>query len=319
MPSQEHEAIVDSFRARPALVLPLLHALGIQLEGDVVARALDSAFGTLAVDYQADAVIELVDPRGSRELVVVVEVQLTVQADKTSSWPVYEANARARYAAPACVLVVAPSAPVERWARRTIAMGPSGSTFVPLVLGAGAVPTITDQEEARALPELAVLSAMAHGNEGKTGLDVVLAALAGVAGLTDERATLCYDLILDALSSAARRAVEELMQTRKYEYKSDFARKYFGEGVEKGKAEGMAAGKAEGMAAGKAEGMAAGKAEGMAAGKAEALLMVLRARGLAPSEADESRILATGDAVTLERWIARAATAKAIEDVFGLE
>ena len=45
-------------------------------------------------------------------------------------------------------------------------------------------------------------------------------------------------LIRASLDEAARRVLEEEMESGKYEYKSDFARRYFGEGREEGRQEG---------------------------------------------------------------------------------
>jgi Uma2 family endonuclease len=68
---------------------------------------------------------------------------------------------------------------------------------------------------------------------------------------------------------------------------------------------------------GRAEGEAKGRAEGEAKGRAEALLAVLGARGMLVSEPLRSRIDACTDVPTLDRWIARAATAASVADVFG--
>jgi Uma2 family endonuclease len=56
-------------------------------------------------------------------------------------------------------------------------------------------------------------------------------------------------------------------------------------------------------------------AEGKAEGKAEAIIAVLAARGVPPSEADRARILSTRDDATLQRWleaVARGADAPAL-------
>jgi hypothetical protein len=52
------------------------------------------------------------------------------------------------------------------------------------------------------------------------------------------------DLILQSLSEAARRAFQN-MRAFKYEYQSDFARHYFGQGVERGLEKGIAQGRAD--------------------------------------------------------------------------
>jgi predicted transposase/invertase (TIGR01784 family) len=67
-------------------------------------------------------------------------------------------------------------------------------------------------------------------------------------------------------------------------------------------------------AEGEAKGRAEGRAEGEAKGRAEALLALLRARGLAVPEDLRARIVACSDIPTLDRWIARAATAGSIEE-----
>ncbi len=116
-----------------------------------------------------------------------------------------------------------------------------------------------------------------------------------VSGLREEQTKLYLNLMLAALDAAARRALEALMDMDKYEYRSDFARKY--------------------VAQGRAEGIAEGKAEGIAEGIAKALLQLLAARGVALSEVQRADMLACRDIASLERWFARAVTAQTIDDV----
>ena len=59
-------------------------------------------------------------------------------------------------------------------------------------------------------------------------------------GLDAERSRLYCDLVLHSLPEAARRALQA-MDASKYEYQSEFARRYFGAG----KAEGVAQGRVE--------------------------------------------------------------------------
>jgi hypothetical protein len=89
-------------------------------------------------------------------------------------------------------------------------------------------------------------------------------------------------LIWGTLGEAARRAIEARMTQSGYQYQSEFARTYFAQGEEKGRAE----------------------------GEARALLAVLEARGLAVSEAQRARILGCTDVEQLERWVRRAVTVK---------
>ncbi len=90
------------------------------------------------------------------------------------------------------------------------------------------------------------------------------------------------------MSEAARAILEGLMAS-KYEYQSDFAKRY----------------------------VAQGRAEGLAEGKARALLAVLEARGLAVSEPLRQRILSCSDLARLDTWLARAVTATSASEVLG--
>jgi hypothetical protein len=64
------------------------------------------------------------------------------------------------------------------------------------------------------------------------------------------------------------------------------------------------------------EGEARGEAKGKAEGKAEGVLAVLEARGLAVGEEQRARILSCSELAVLDRWLRRAATAAAADDVF---
>lgn len=130
----------------------------------------------------------------------------------------------------------------------------------------------------------------------------VLAAFIAMAHLDDERARLYLDLILARLDKKTRRALEA-MRMQKYEYQSEFAKKYYGQGKQEGFAEGLSQGKAEGEARGKAEGEARGKAEGKAEGEARAILAVLEARGLEVPVKVREVVLACTDLAQLDAWI----------------
>lgn len=59
-------------------------------------------------------------------------------------------------------------------------------------------------------------------------------------GLDEDRSRLYFDLILSSLSEAARRALRT-MDPAKYEYQSDFAKRYVAQGIMQGRAEGRVA------------------------------------------------------------------------------
>lgn len=282
MPSLTHEGLVSLFRNRPELAPELLRdALGIELPAYAEAR-VESADLTevLPTEYRADLVVLLVN--GKPVFGIVVEVQLELREDdrKFFTWPSYVANLRAYLECEACVLVVTPSEAVATRASRPIRLGP-GSTVSPFVVGPKAVPIVRDPEAAKRDPELAVLSAMAHGgDEPDLAVQVATAALAGAAGLDAERALLYSDLIRISLSDAARRAFEDLMATGSYQFQSDFHKK------------------------------------ADAHGKASAVVAFLEARGIVLDEVQKRLVLACVDRDVLDRWIRRAVSISSADELF---
>ncbi|MEV6098954.1 hypothetical protein [Nocardia sp. NPDC051981] len=97
------------------------------------------------------------------------------------------------------------------------------------------------------------------------------------------------DLVMAVLPRAARHFSESLMTAGTYEYKSEFARRYFSRG----------------------------EAEGQAKGEAKALLAVLRSRGITVDESTVARVGACTDIEQLDVWLDRAATARFADEVFG--
>jgi hypothetical protein len=112
-----------------------------------------------------------------------------------------------------------------------------------------------------------------------------MAAIAGVAGLEEERARLYGDAVLICLNKAAGRALEAMMASGEYEIQSKFLRKY----IAKGKKE----------------------------GRAEDVLEVLEARGLAIPDDVRQRVTASTNLAELRRWLRRAAVVSSAREIFG--
>ncbi|MGH7438880.1 MAG: hypothetical protein ACRENE_24605 [Polyangiaceae bacterium] len=290
MPSLQHEALLLLFRNRPELAPELLEqALHVPLPAYAEVRLESSDLTDVSpAEYRADLVVLLVD--GKPVLGIVVEVQLQRDDRKRFTWPVYVAGLRARIECPACLLVVTPSETVAEWCRAPIDLGPGGA-LCPLVIGPAAVPVVDDVARAERDPELAVLSAMAHGHEPHAEV-IARAALSAVAHLSEDRAVLYSDLILAALPVAARTALEKLMIPADYEFQSDFWKRRFAEARTKG------------------------RAQGLSEGRAQAILDILEARGLAVSDEIRARVLACTDTAQLDVWLRKAATATTVEQVF---
>jgi hypothetical protein len=143
-----------------------------------------------------------------------------------------------------------------------------------------AIPVITDPAEAARWPDLAVLSAMAHG-ESEHGAAIAAAVLPAIQGLDDERAMFYGDLVLLSLNPPARRALEAMME------QSGFVKKY----------------------------VAKGEAKGKAKAHADVVLTILRVRGLAVPETARERILAERDPARLQRWVERVAVVASVDEL----
>jgi hypothetical protein len=110
-------------------------------------------------------------------------------------------------------------------------------------------------------------------------------------GLDAERSRLYCDLVLYSLPEAGRRALQA-MDASKYQYQSEFARRYYGQG------------KADGVA------------EGKAAGVAETVLKLLATRFGALSPAVATRVQ-SASAVDLDRIAVKVLTAQTLDEALG--
>ena len=287
MPSLEHNGFVDMFRENPSLAprfLATLFHLDIPpyTSVTVVESALDQL---IPVEFRADLVLELHDASGAIVLAIVLEVQREKDPDKKFSWRVYVAVVRARKRCPTIVHVVAPDADVAAWAMEPIDSGLGRGSCSPLVLGPAIVPRITDEALAEQEPELALLSAVAHGN-GPNGLDVIQAFSRALDRLDRELAAAYFQIVYTALREPMRNALEAMVMERQAETKATFPplmQKLIDGGELKG-------------------------ARGV-------LLRLIAQAGIALSDDDRARVQACADLATLERWVDNVRDAKTAADV----
>jgi hypothetical protein len=305
MPSQFHEALVELFRERPMLAAELVGSVfGVALPRDEGVEIVAASFGEVRPpEYSADLVLAV--GSGEHRIAIILEVQLDAEPidreAKRGAWLRYAVWQWADTRSPTYLVVVTPSRRVERWAGSPIAIGHPGFVLVPLVLGPSNVPVL-NREQAQAIPELAVLSAVVHGH-GKHAVEGALRAIEAALAIEPEKRKLYVDVVIAALKPGAQKQVEEMMM-QKYEYQSEYARRYVQQGREEGKAEGREEGKAEGREQGKAE------------GRAEGVLRVLEARGLTVPRNVAERILACRDLETLDIWLTRAVAVPNAEAIF---
>jgi hypothetical protein len=240
VPSFDHDFLVELFRTRGDLAAELLQHHGIAIDhARAEVRSIDLS-QVVSVEFRADAVVVLHDHKDQPVKGVVVEVQRGIDPDKLLSWPVYLTVLRAQHGCPATLLVVAPERSVATWARKTIELGHPGFTLTPLVLELDDVPRVRDSARAQRLPELAVLSVIAHPE-----LEIAEVAIEAVSGLSEDKARLYLDVIMDALPEALRQIIEARMES--YQYKSEFARKYYGQGLDEGLEKGLEKGLERGL------------------------------------------------------------------------
>ena len=244
MPSQLHESHLLLFRNQPTLAADLIRgALGAWLPEFTRAQVVSADLTDIQpAEYRADMVIQLSDDEPVYG--IIIEVQLSADNRKRFIWPAYVANLRARLKCPVSLLVVTADEAVARWAGENIQLG-GLHQFKPYVLGPSGIPRVTDEALARDNPELAVLSAMAHGRDANVdrALEIAFVAQKASAGLDPDRSTIYCDLITRSLGKAARYALNS-MDPQKYVFKSGFARKYIALGMKKGEAKGEARGRA---------------------------------------------------------------------------
>jgi hypothetical protein len=278
MPSHRHEALLQLFRNRPSLAPELLREALRRKLPEYAEVQVDSADLTQAqpTEYRADMVIRLVRERPV--LGIIVEVQLSKWARKRYVWPAYGAVLRARLQCPVWLFVITPKESVARWAAKRVDLG-ADNWFAPVVLGPADVPEV--------IPHIEKSTRIAHAAQ--------VASLA----LDDDRARLYFDLVLNSLSEAARRALQA-MNPATYEYQSDFCRGLF--------AQGKAAGKAEG----RTEGYESGERNGRVAFAAR--LLTVR---FGPLGAEVQSRLASASLSELDALADRLLTARTLQEALG--
>jgi hypothetical protein len=265
----------------------------------VVESSLDQL---IPVEFLADLVLELRDANGALVLAIVLEVQREKDPDKEYSWPVYVTVLRAKKRCPTMVLVVAPDAEVAAWAAQPIDLGLGLGTIRPVVLGPASVPEVTDPAVAERETELAVLSAVAHGNK-PNGLAVVQAALVALVRLDREHAAVYFQIIWNALREPMQRALEALVMERQAEGETKFppfVQRIFEQGIHEGEMKGRLE----------------GELEGELKGRRDTLLRLLARVGITLTEDEIARVRACDDPALLDRWVDNVLGAKTASDVF---
>jgi len=265
VPSPPHEVLVDLFRNCAELAPRLLDACAqIAFRHDRVDHAPIDLSQVVSTEYRADSVVVLRDSGEPPVAAIIVEVQLGVDPDKKYSWPVYVATLRAKLRCPVVLLVVTKLPRIAAWARAPIVLGHPRFFLEPVVIELADVPRTTNLADVQHVPELAVLSAMAHPE-----LEIATVAVSAIIGLPEDQARLYLDLIMAALPPSLRELLESHMQG--YVYQSEFARKYYSQGLEQGREQGLEQGREQGLEQGREQGLEQGREQGLEQGREQGL------------------------------------------------
>lgn len=265
--SSVHDGLLALFTRAPALAPELLRsALGVALPAYCsVTPASAELAQAVAIERRADLALLLRDEGGALAAVVVAEFQQGRDPDERYTWPHDYAALRDRWRCEVYLLVATLRPGLARWCRREITA--PQLRFQPLVLGPEAIPVVAGLAAAERSPELAVLSAMAHGDRRP---ELLRTALSALLPLDADRRRVYSDVLAAALGRAARRTLEELMESD-YVFRSAYAKRHI--------------------------------AQGRATGKLEALLTVYEERGVAVSAEERARLAACDDPGRLDRWL----------------
>ena len=338
MPSTLHEILIELFRSKSDLAPELLtDVFGVDLPEFVGVRTEDAQLTEIVpTEYRADLVVLLMDEKPVYG--IVIEVQLQRDEEKRFSWPVYASVLRSKFRCPVNVLVVTPEASVAAWASEPMYLSYLDNPFRVVVLGPDSIPWIRRGCE-EVSPELAVLSALAHGNDSG-GLEVVLAALAATSGLDRLHSRIYYDQIVASLGDAVYKELSAMLEQGEYEWQSKLVKQWVREGrergleegrergleegrergLEEGRERGLEEGRERGLEEGRERGLEEGRERGLEEGRASeakrSIFTALEVRGIVVPAKVREQIESCSDLNVLEQWLRNAIIVTSVADIF---
>ncbi|WP_406738274.1 hypothetical protein OG365_19780 [Streptomyces sp. NBC_00853] len=275
------------FQHDPGLFSRLSGLLGFSLPTPVDVTVLPTDLTEVSpVERRVDTLLRL-DSAEDGSLLLAIEAQGKKDLAKPASWAYYTAYLWTKYRLPTALLVVCQDRATAEWAGRPVTSGPRSMptlTLRPVVVGPHNMPVITDPAEARADLALATLSAITHAGDPDIG--AILKALS--SALRDVPENVADPMIEFTAQGLGNRPANELWRTL-VAVDLSFYKSYISEEI---------------------------RDEGRAQGRAEDLLIVLEQRGLDVPDGVRERITGCVDPDTLRRWLTRAVTAPAAEDIF---
>ncbi|TQN30978.1 hypothetical protein FHX37_0867 [Haloactinospora alba] len=285
MPNAPHEIRNQLFQRASHLAPTILATVfGMPVPSHTEVRLESGDLTTCdPTERRADTVVTLRDDEGAPLLAVIVEVQTCRDDEKRYTWLAYYATLAERLRCEVVLMAVCPSRSIAKWSAKPQDFGQPGHRFAPLVLGPEQLPPVTDSDDVGRMPELAVLSTLAHPEE--RWIDVLCT---GLDAIDPDQARLYTGYVLALLPEAARKYLEATVATETFPYMSEFTQSY----------------------------VDMGKAEGEAKGEANAVVVFLEARGITVPTWAQERIRACTNMEQLDTWTRRAATVTSVEELF---
>ncbi|MFD9940222.1 hypothetical protein ACFWYW_13175 [Nonomuraea sp. NPDC059023] len=275
---------MDLFRNHPLLAATLVGEHGVDIPShDQVCLESGDFPDVKPTEYRADTVMVL-RRRKEAQLAVIVEVQLKHDDRKEWSWPVYMTTLRARLKCPVVLLVACPCPNATKRYSKPIPLGHPGMTLLPLMVGPGSVPVMSDVKEAIERPELATLSAIMHSQTANATVTFDTFRQMLLSMPLEQGTTYC-DAALGGLPYEVSMAFwRELMSVTTQKFKSPMMQEF--------------------------------QAECLAKGEAESIVKVLRERGVEVTKDAEHRILTCDSIEQLDSWLSGALTVRHVEELF---
>jgi hypothetical protein len=294
MPSRRHEVLVAMLREQPEL----LSALVEKLTGHTLARGLSPVDSTARFVKTAEVRPDLL-LAGEKDW-AIVEVQDKVDPDKQRRWLLAAGLLFDQKRTLGDVIVITARKGVAAWARTAAHVRSALGTrleLTPVVLHVG--PKTLDALLSEEAPSLAVIAAWAVSHRhGPEALRVVERAVEVTEALPADLQEAQRNAILGVLDERMTAWLKEMRMDPAKIPMTPSARRLI-----------ALLDRREDRAA----------AEGRAEGKREALVALLSARGLAPTEKERAVIDRCADPARLDRWIVKAATATSAAEVLAAD
>jgi hypothetical protein len=149
-----------------------------------------------------DAAFLIKDADGKLLRPLVLAVQLGPSPGKKDEWLHCMATLLARFRSLVTFVAVTLDRDTERWCAEPLVLDHGPSVFYPAVVGPSVIPRIADIAQAKTMPELAVLSALAHAR-APGAMTIAFAALAACETLDTDPGRRYADFLTDWLDDTS--------------------------------------------------------------------------------------------------------------------